>query len=119
MFQKFGDLLSKVILLVFLSMGCTTIHYQSNETIPVLWGGQKEVTDETKMILGKKEFYVWGLYPKDQSVFLDREFSKVGFQKINKSVIEEFQTVLDKLKEYASLGMYIPKRYKLIGHGKR
>ena len=44
MFQKFGELLSKVILLVFLSIGCTTIHYQSNETIPVLWGSQKELT---------------------------------------------------------------------------
>ena len=119
MFQKFGDLLSKVILLVFLSIVCTTIHYQSNETIPVLWGSQKEVTDETKMILGKKEFYLWGLYPKNQSVFLDDEFRKFGFKKINKFVIEEFQTTLDKIKEYATFGMYIPKRYKLIGHGKK
>ena len=90
MFQKFGDLLSKVILLVFLSIGCTTIHYQSNETIPVLWGSQKELTDETKVVLGKKDFYLWGLYPKSQSVFLDDEFKKVGFQKVNKTVIEEF-----------------------------
>ena len=71
------------------------------------------------MILGKKEFYLWGFYPKEQSVFLDNEFRKVGFQKINKIVIEEFQTALDKIKEYATLGMYIPKRYKLIGHGRK
>ena len=119
MFQKFGDLLSKVILLVFLCIGCTTIHYQSNETIPVLWGSQKELTDETKVVLGKKDFYLWGLYPESQSVFLDDEFKKVGFQKVNKTVIEEFQSALDKIKEYATLGMYIPKRYKLIGHGKK
>ena len=111
--------MSKVILLVFLSIGCTTIHYQSNEKIPVLWGSQKEVADETKIILGKKDFYLWGFYPKSQSVFLDEEFKKVGFQKVNKTVIEEFQTAFDKIKEYITLGMYIPKRYKLIGHGKK
>ena len=117
MIHKFGDILAKVLLLLLLTNGCTSINYQSNGKIPIFVGNTKKSTDKTSLIKGKKEFYLWGLYPKNHDVFLDEEFGKVGFQKINRFIIEEFQTTIDKLKVFASLGMYIPKRYRIIGHG--
>jgi hypothetical protein len=117
MFRKFGDFLAKVLLLVLLFTGCTSINYQSTGKIPLFVGSMKKSTDKTKVIKGKKEFYLWGLYPKHHDVNLDQDFKKIGFKKINKFIIEEFQTTIDNIKSLASFGMYIPKRYKIVGHG--
>ena len=60
------------LILVLSAISCTTIHFRSNNTVPVSFEGnpkhQKEVS-----ITGARHFYFWGLDPEHHEVFVDDE----------------------------------------------
>lgn len=68
-------------------------------------------------ISGKKEFYLWGLLPKEHDVFIDKVLSEAGLVSAANIQIEEYQTTGDKLWSWISFGLFIPLTYKVRGFG--
>jgi hypothetical protein len=105
-------LFSILCLIVFSS--CTTIHFRSNQSIPVTFEGnpnhQKEVTVE-----GKRFFYFWGVDPDYQEVFIDEEVRKAGYDGISKVIIYEPKNPQDQLISWLTFGLYMPRGFVITG----
>lgn len=110
-------LLSSLIFSILMS-SCTTIHYRSRGHIPVFYSGKREHRKEFTHS-ENLEFYFWGLYPKSHVIYLDDVGKTHGMEAISKFEIEEFSTTGDFFKSIFSLGMFIPRRLKISGYGKR
>lgn len=106
--------LFSIFCFLFLFVSCTTIHFRSNQTIPVAFEGnpnhQKEV-----LVEGKKFFYFWGVDPDYQEVFIDEEVRKAGYDGISKVVIYEPKNAADQLISWLTLGLYMPRGYAITG----
>lgn len=106
-------ILSSLLLLAILS-GCTTIHFRSNNSIPVSFEGnpkhQKEVS-----IIGHRHFYFWGIEPAEHEVYIDEEVRKAGFDGISKLIIYEHKNPQDMLISFLTLGLYLPRGYTITG----
>ena len=93
---------------------CTTIHFRSNNSVPVSFDGnpkhQKEVA-----IVGHKHFYFWGVEPEEHEVFIDDEVRKAGYDGISKVIIYEHKNPQDMLISFLTLGLYLPRGYTIAG----
>ncbi len=93
---------------------CTTIHFRSNNSVPVTFDGnpkhQKEVS-----IVGHKHFYFWGVEPEEHEVFIDDEVRKAGYDGISKVIIYEHKNPQDMLISFLTLGLYLPRGYTIAG----
>ncbi len=100
--------------LLFLLASCTTIHFRSNNSVPVSFEGnpkhQKEVS-----IAGQKNFYFWGTDPEHHEVFIDEEVRNAGYDGISKVIIYENKNPQDILISFLSLGLYLPRAYTITG----
>lgn len=103
------------ILLPFIS-SCTTIEYSSKKVIPTHISVTKNHINR-QSISGTKDFYLWGLVPEKHSVFIDDNMRDIGFVSSANTRIEEFQTFKQKMYSIISMGMYIPKSYKITSFG--
>jgi hypothetical protein len=106
-------ILFKFIILAALA-SCTTIHFRSNNSVPVTFDGnpkhQKEVS-----IVGHKHFYFWGVEPEEHEVFIDDEVRKAGYDGISKVIIYEHKNPQDMLISFLTLGLYLPRGYTIAG----
>jgi len=93
---------------------CTTIHFRSNNSVPVTFDGnpkhQKEVS-----IVGHRHFYFWGVEPEEHEVFIDDEVRKAGYDGISKVIIYEHKNPQDMLISFLTLGLYLPRGYTIAG----
>lgn len=100
--------------LLGMTVSCTTIHFRSQNTIPVSFEGnpkhQKEVSIE-----GHKDFYFWGIEPEHHEVFIDEVVRKAGYDGISKLVIYEQKNPQDMLISFLTFGMYLPRGYTITG----
>ncbi len=103
--------------LILLSMlaGCTTIHFRSNNSIPVTFEGnpkhQKEIS-----VVGHRHFYFWGVEPDEHEVFIDEEVRRAGYDGISKVVLYEQKNPQDILISFLTLGLYLPRGYTITGY---
>ncbi|MBT3586258.1 MAG: hypothetical protein HN509_15230 [Halobacteriovoraceae bacterium] len=104
-----------LLLITFLS-GCTTIHYRTKGNIAAAIAPKNEHKHRVE-IKGKKEFYLWGLLPANQVVYVDDEMANAGLISAANIRISEFQTRSDFIYGLISFGMYVPKSYKIVGFG--
>lgn len=95
---------------------CTTIHYRSSGLIATSFSPKEGHIHNTK-VEGKKEFYLWGFLPKEHVVLVDKEMSRAGLISAANITIEEYQTTTDKVWTWISLGLFIPRTYKVRGFG--
>lgn len=102
-----------LILLATIS-SCTTIHFRSNNSIPVSFEGnpnhQKEVS-----VIGHRHFYFWGVEPEEHEVFVDDEVRKAGYTGISKLIIYEQKNPQDILISFLTLGLYMPRGFTITG----
>ncbi len=103
------------VLLMFMSaVSCTTIHFRSNNSIPVSFDGnpkhQKEIS-----IIGHRHFYFWGLDPDHHEVIIDEEVRKSGYDGISKLIIYEHKNPQDTLISFLTFGLYMPRAYTITG----
>ena len=107
-------IISSLLLLGTLA-SCTTIHFRSNNSIPVTFEGnsnhQKEVT-----IQGQRDFYFWGADPEHHVVYLDEEIRKAGYDGMSKVIIYEQKNPQDMLISFLTLGIYLPRGYTITGY---
>jgi hypothetical protein len=93
---------------------CTTIHYRSNNTIPVSFEGNPKHKQEVS-ITGEKHFYFWGLDPEHHEVYVDEEVRKAGHDSISKLIIFEHKNPQDTLISFLTFGLYMPRGYTITG----
>jgi len=95
-------------------VSCTTIHFRSQNSVPVSFDGnpkhQKEVS-----IIGHRSFYFWGLDPDVHEVFVDQEVKKAGYDGISKVIIYEQKNPQDILISFLTFGLYLPRGYTITG----
>ena len=102
------------ILLVGLFASCTTIHYRSNNSVPVTFTGNPEHRKEVS-ISGKKDFWFWGLEPDHQEVFIDEDVRKAGYDSLSKTIIYEQKSAQEMLISFITFGLYLPRSYTITG----
>jgi hypothetical protein len=93
---------------------CTTIHFRSNNTVPVSFAGnpgdRKEVTIE-----GKRDFWFWGIEPDHQEVYIDEEVRKAGYDGLSKVIVYEQKSAQETLISFITFGFYLPRSYTITG----
>jgi len=93
---------------------CATIHFRSNNTVPVSFTGdgahQKEI-----LIEGDRNFYWWGINPEYHEVFVDEELRKAGYKSLSKAIIYEQKDPQDILISFLTLGIYVPRGWTITG----
>lgn len=102
------------LFLLVSSVSCTTIHFRSNNTIPVSFEGNPKHTKEIT-VLGQRKFYFWGLDPEHHEVFIDDEVRKAGHEGISKLIIYEHKNPQDTLISFLTFGLYMPRAYTITG----
>lgn len=102
-----------LILLAFLT-SCTTIHFRSNNSIPVSFEGNPKHLKEVS-IVGHRHFYFWGVEPEEHEVYVDDEVRKAGYTGISKLIIYEHKNPQDILISFLTLGLYLPRGYTITG----
>lgn len=100
---------------LLLASSCATIHFRSNQTIPITFEGnpnhQKEVVIE-----GRRDFFFWGNDPEFSVVFVDDEVRRAGHGALSKTIIYEHKNPQDILIAFLTLGIYMPKGYTITGY---
>jgi hypothetical protein len=101
--------------LLFTIAGCTTIHFRSDNSVPVTFDGnpkhQKEVS-----IVGHRHFYFWGIEPEHTEVLIDEEVRRAGYDGISKLIIYEQKNPQDILISFLTFGLYLPRGYTITGY---
>ena len=105
-------LLGPFFLLIFAS--CTTIHFRSNNSVPVTFEGNPKHQREVS-IVGQKNFYFWGVDPEHHEVYIDEEVRGAGYESISKLIIYEHKNPQDILISFLTFGLYMPRGYTITG----
>jgi hypothetical protein len=106
----------KFLLGVFLLFGssCSTIHFRSNNTVPVTFEGNPKQKKEIS-IEGHQNFYFWGTDPEHHVVYVDEEVRKAGYNGMSKLIIYENKEPTDILISFLTLGFFTPRAYTITG----
>ncbi len=99
---------------LLLLSGCATIHFRSNNTVPVTFTGdgrhQKEVVIE-----GRQDFFWWGTSPEHHVVYVDEEVRKAGYPALSKAIIYEQKNPQNILISFLTFGIYMPRAWTITG----
>ncbi len=105
--------ISLILVAGFLA-GCTTIHFRSNNSIPVSFTGNPEHRKEVS-IEGKRDFYFWGIEPDHQEVLIDEEVRKAGYDGLSKVIVYEQKSPSETLISFLTFGFYLPRSFTITG----
>jgi hypothetical protein len=100
--------------LLFASVSFTTIHFRSNNSIPVSFEGNPKHLREVS-VTGARHFYFWGVNPEHHEVFIDEEVRKAGYDSISKIIIYENKEPQDILISFLTFGLYMPRAFTITG----
>lgn len=108
--------MKNLICLVLLGVmaSCTTIHFRSNNSVPVTFEGNPNHRKEVS-IVGQRDFYFWGIEPEQHEVYVDEEVRKAGYDGISKVIIYEQKNPQDMLISFLTFGLYLPRAYTITG----
>ncbi len=95
---------------------CTTIVFQSDQSIPVYVSGKADHKHKV-VIKGEKDFYLWGMVPKEHIVSIDKELADEGLLSAANVRIKENVSSIQLLKTILSFGIYTPVSYEVSGFG--
>lgn len=99
---------------ILLATSCTTIHFRSKNTVPVSFEGNPKEQKEIS-IIGRQNFYFWGLEPEHHVVYVDEEVRKAGYEGISKLIIYENKEPTDILISFLTAGLFMPRAYTITG----
>ena len=102
------------LLLLVLTFSCTTIHFRSNNSVPVSFEGNPKYQREVS-IEGRRNFYFWGADPEHHEVFIDEEVRQAGYEGISKIIIYEQKNPQDILISFLTFGIYMPRAFTITG----
>ncbi|MBY0517141.1 MAG: hypothetical protein K2P81_09545 [Bacteriovoracaceae bacterium] len=99
---------------LFLS-SCATIHFRSNQVVPVTFTGNPQHQKEV-VIEGKRDFFWWGNDPDHAVVFVDEEVRNAGYPALSKAIIYEQKSPSDILISFLTFGIYMPRAWTIMGY---
>ncbi len=101
-----------------LSSSCSTLYFKSKQKIPVHVGHHEQFTQQY-IVTGSRDFYLWGLYPQEHIVLVDKELNDIGTSAvaIMRLGIDEDNYWKTKFFQIVTFGMYYPVYYKIIAKG--
>ncbi len=104
------------LILIFFTASCSNVHYRFRQksTYPVKFTGDPSDTHEVTIAV-KKEFLLWGLVPKHDTVYLDQVVEDAGYPSLSKLIIYEKRTTEDILLSIITFGFYVPRTIMITG----
>jgi len=107
-----------ILLLSELLFSCAKIKYTTREKrVEIFEHGGRNVEFS---VIGRKNFYLWGHFPKDATVYLDEVIHQsTGYFDPAEISIEDFQSFPQFLASVFSLGLYAPRSYRIRGYAIR
>jgi hypothetical protein len=103
----------RLISLMFL-LSCAEIKIHSTKKYPVSFNKEKNHSRNISMVV-EKEFFIWGIYPKDQKLNLASEMKERGILTLSELRITEKARTPDVLWTIFSMGLYAPRTYVIEG----
>lgn len=103
-----------ILFLAGLVSSCATIHFRSDNSVPVSFSGNPEHRKEVT-ITGQRNFYFWGINPEHEAVYIDAEVRKAGYDGLSKAIIYEHKNVHQNLISFLTLGLFLPKGFTITG----
>jgi len=100
------------------SSGCTTLSFKSYGEFPI-YIGAKKYHGTIQEYKGEKDFYLWGIIPFEQKVYIDDIMKEFDFFSAANVEVEEYQTMKNFIFSVVSLGLYVPRNYRVKFYGKR
>lgn len=105
------------LLIPFLLLcGCSSLQFANHGQIPV-YVTKREGHHDYVEIKGKKEFFLWGLIGEDKKVFIDELMKEKGIISVANIHLETYMSPLSIFQTIFSLGLYIPKEFKIKAFG--
>lgn len=68
-------------------------------------------------VKGQKEFFLWGLIGDGEKIYVDELIKDKGFISVANIHLETYHSPLAIFQTLFTLGMFIPKQYKISGYG--
>jgi hypothetical protein len=108
---------NRLLLVLFLSIvfiGCSRLRLKSSETKSVTF---REIEGHSKpvKIKVKKEFYLWGMLPKEHDLDIAKVMDEKGVGVISSLEVSETNVYDNAFYAILTFGMYIPKTYLIEG----
>ena len=107
-----------ILLLGALLVSCAKIKYTTREKrVEIFEHGGRNVEFS---VIGRKNFYLWGHFPKDATVYIDEiVHQSTGYFDPAEISIEDFQSFPQFLASFFSIGLYTPRSYRIKGYAIR
>lgn len=110
--------LPSLLLLSSLALSsCTTVHFRSNDEIPISFKKNPEHKRRVK-ISGITKFYFGGAVPKLREVYIDKEVKEAGYTELSGLVIYQERSLSNLFIKFLTLGIYLPTEYTFDGYTK-
>tara|TARA_B100000886_G_scaffold161836_1_gene110343 strand:- start:997 stop:1353 length:357 start_codon:yes stop_codon:yes gene_type:complete len=107
-----------LLLTLKLLTSCTTLSFKSYGEYSIFLGPKKG-HGEIQEYVGEKDFYLWGVIPFEHTVYIDNVMKEFDFYSIANVEVEEYQSFKNFVLSVLSLGLYVPRNYKVKFYGKR
>ena len=103
---------------LFCHSSCTTLTFKSYGEFPIHLG-PKKYHGEIEVYEGEKDFYLWGIIPYEHKIYLDTIMKNYDFVSVANLEVEEYQSFGNFVLSTLSLGLYIPRNYRVKFNGKK
>lgn len=103
---------------LFCHSSCTTLTFKSYGEFPIHLG-PKKYHGEIEVYEGEKDFYLWGIIPYEHKIYLDTIMKNYDFVSVANLEVEEYQSFGNFVLSTLSLGLYVPRNYRVKFNGKK
>lgn len=108
--------LGAFFLTMLLLQSCAKISFQSNNITPSYISTKPKHSHRISLV-GVRDFYLWGLIPNQHVVNLSEVLSAGGLITGAGLTVEDYQTFEDKVWSVVTLGLYLPRHYRVKAWG--
>ncbi len=96
----------------FLFFSCSSVTFLSANNISTSFDYEDSNTSDVRLRI-EKDFYMWGLYPREEVVKVDEVFLAQGHNSVSDLVIKEVDTTNKAVWMLFTFGMYYPQSFEL------
>ncbi len=100
--------------LVIFLISCSSIEFKTKGKIPLEMNRPKYTSKRISFSV-EREFYLWGLMPKNHVVYIDEEVMTRGYSDMVDFEIKEDVTKSDFWWNFLTLGLYQKRRFEISG----
>jgi len=94
---------------------CSSTQFQSSKKASINFDKITTEENENIAIEVSKSFYMWGNFPKVQTINVGAEFNEKGYEKVSNLEIKEIDVLSKGVWMFMTMGMYYPQTFKFTG----